>query len=77
MLVFSLILKDYFEKKLILEKKISRQQKYAADNQSSNLLLTFIPELPFSVLGLLILEEGYILLHGGTPTFWQRRWVRK
>ena len=47
MLVFSLILKDYFEESFF-EKKISRQQKYAADNQSSNLLLIFSPERQFS-----------------------------
>ena len=46
-----------FKPYLILKKKISRQQKYAADHQSSNLLLIFSPELPFSMLGLLILEE--------------------
>ena len=30
------------------------------------------PELPFLVLGLLFFEGVYILLYGGTPTFWQR-----
>ena len=40
--------------------------------QSSHLLLICSPELPLLVLGLLLFEGDYILLYGGTPTFWQR-----
>ena len=35
-------------------------------------MLLCSPELPFLVFGLLIFEEGYVLLYGGTPTFWER-----